>query len=418
VSVTVPDAFGLTRLFITPNPAVPNPTLAQNLVGGTMTVWDPISQSNTVVVGQVTYQNLPVVSPVGLTEGLVLLQKGPASYIIMGMLAGASSALLAPIRYRRLKPDQTVPAVTFADAGTLNFQVATNTEYGLDGGLSYLSTTSQDMQFAWSGPANMSVKWSMFGLNNATTSSIDSDTILDYGDANPQTLQGNGITPVTCRPWGWFAVTDTPGILQLRVALATAGTAGTLQAGSWLRLSDLGANAGTATYIKQYPIIASRSYDGSGNPIGGTDQDNNVYFSTFPDRSFGQERSMIVFDGATIRSDLAGATVQSARLYLYCIKAEESKGSFQGKSEPNATVPATYIPSSSGFGVNDLWTVNTWNSVECFYTGGASSYLNRIIAGDNAIGLTPVTGGLAATGFHGYGFGAAYRPYIELTYSV
>jgi hypothetical protein len=416
--MTSPDAFSLTRLFIAPPIRVVDPTLAQDWVGGTMTAWDPIAQTNTVTVGQVTYQNLPVVSPVGLTEGLVLLAKGPAGYIIMGMLAGASSSLLAPVRYRSLRPDLSVPSATFADAGTLNFQVAANTEYGLDGGLSYISTTSQDIQFAWTGPANMTVKWSMFGLNNATTSSINSDTITGYTDGSPQTLQGNGATPVTCRPWGWFATTDTPGILQLRVALATAGTAGTLQEGSWLRLSDLGSNTGTSTQIVQYAITGSRSYDGSGNPIGGTDQDNNVYFSTFPDRAFGQERSMIVFDGATIRSDLAAATVLSARLYLYCIKAEETKGSFQGTPEPNSSVPATYIPSATGSGVNDLWTVNSWNSVECFYTGGASSFLNRILAGDNAIGLTPVTGGLAATGFHGYGFSAAFRPYIEVTYAI
>jgi hypothetical protein len=414
----VTDAFGLTRLFIAPPVRLSEPQLAQGLAGGTMTAWDPIALTNTVVVGQTTYQNLPTVSPIGLTEGRVLLQKSPAGYIIMGMLANATDATLSPIRYRSLRTDLSVPSTTFIDGGTLNFQLAVNTEYGIDGGLSYISTTSQDFQLAWTGPANMTAKWSSFGVNNATTSSINSDVVTGYGDGSPQTIQGTNAA-AAAQPWGWFATTDTPGILQLRVALASAGTAGTLQQGSWLRISDLGANTDTSTLIKQYVITGSRSYDGSGNPIGGTDQDNNIYFSTFPDRAFGQERSLIIFDGATIRSDLAGATILSARLYLYCIKAEETKGSFQGTAETYSSVPATYVPTVTGFGVNDLWSVNSWNSIDALYLGGASSFINRIVnASCNSIGLTPVSAGLAATGFHGYGFSTAFRPYLEVTYAV
>jgi hypothetical protein len=412
------DAFSLTRLFIAPGDVVSPPTLTQPWTGGVMLTWDPITMANTVQVGPIIYQNLPSVSPVGLTEGQVLLAKGPAGFIIVGMLGGAGSALLAPIRYRALPADVSLPSTTLIDAGVLNFQVNTDTQYGIDGVLFVNSTTSNDAKFAWSGPANMAVKWSMFGLNNSTTHSIISDTVTDYGDANTQTVQGLGGSS-TCQPSGWFATTDTPGILQLRVALDSGTTAGVLQKGSWLRITDLGSNTGTVTTVVQFAAIASRSYDSSGNPIGGTDQDNNVYFGEFPDRSFGNERSMIVFDGAAIRTALAGATVLSARLFLYCFKAEETKGSFQGQTEPDSTVPATYSPSTgAGFGVNDVWTVPSWNSVECLVTGGASSYITRILAGDNAIGLTPTSFGLAATGFRGYGFGAAFRPYLEIAYAI
>jgi hypothetical protein len=412
-----PDAFGLTRLFISPYD-VPRPAaLVQDIAGGTMTAWDPISHANTVIVGPVVYQNLPVVSPIGLTLGNVLLNKGPAGYIIMGMLSSASAQALDPIRFRVLKSDVPLPNTTLIDAGTLAFELAAGVNYGLDGILFVNSTTSNDVRFAWTGPPNMAVKWDMFGLSNATTNGILTDVMSTYGDANPQTIQGLGALSMM-QPGGWFSTTDTPGILQLRVSLASGTTAGLLGQGSWLRLCNLDTgNVNTNTYTKVYTCTASRSYDDSGNPIGGTDQDNNVYFGSFSDRSFGNERAVMIFPGATMRSDLAGATVLSAQLFMYCFKAKEAKGSWQGKSEAYTAVPATYNPSG-GFGVNDVWDVNSWNSVECFYMGAGSSIINRILAGDNAVGLTPTSFGLAATGFRGYGFSATYRPYIQVTYAI
>jgi hypothetical protein len=411
-----PDAFGLSRLFISPY-NVPQPaTLTQNPAGGIMTAWDPISHANTVIVGPVTYQNLPVVSPIGLTLGKVLLTKGPAGYIVMGMLSSASATVFDPIRHRVLKSDIPLPNTTLIDAGALAFPLDVGTNYGLDGALYVNSTTSNDVQFVWTGPPNMAVKWSMFGLSNATTNGILTDVMTTYGSGSPQVIQGQGSLQAL-QPNAWFSTTDSPGLLQLRVALATGTTAGLLGQGSWLRITNLDAgNLSADTFTKVYTCTASRSYDDSGAYIGAGDGDNNVYFGSFPDRSFGNERSVMIFPGATIRADLAGATVLSAQLYLYCFKAEEAKGSWQGKAEPYTVVPATYNPSG-GFGVNDVWDINSWNSVECFYMGAGSSILNRIIAGDNAVGLTPTSFGLAATGFRGFGFSASYRPYLQVTYA-
>jgi hypothetical protein len=416
--MTVPDAFSLTKLFISPPPRPLDPTLVQNLAGGTMTAWDPIALTNTVVVGQVTYQNLPSVSPIGLTTGLVLLQKSAAGYIIMGMLANAGDINLAPIRYRELPDDVTSVSTTLQDAGVLNFLVAGNTKYGIDGVMFYNSTSASHIAWAWSGPANMLAKWNAGGdVSTGTDDYPLFDTILDYGDANTQVSFGFGHSAVA-KPTARFATTDTAGLLQLRFGCSAGTGPCVLQAGSWLRISDLGSASGATIYIKQYSCTASRSYNSDGNPIGSPDQDNNVYFGDFPDRSFGNERSMLIFPGATIRSDLAGATVLTARLWLYCIKAEEALGSFQGQAEPNTSVPSTYSPSTVGFGVNDVWTVNSWNSVDAFYLGGTSSYLNKILDGYNAIGLTPTSLGRAATGFRGYGFSVALRPYLEVTYSI
>lgn len=416
--MTLPESFSLTRLFIAPYAVPQSDTLTQDVAGGILTSWDAISLANTVAVGPVTYRNLPVCNPNGLTRGPVLLLKAPGGYIILGNLGSSkATTFIDPIRYRSLSSNISLPNTTLIDAGTLNFLLDADTQYGIDGSLFHTSTTSNDIQFAWSGPANMAVKWNMFGLSNATTNGIFTDAMTTYGDANPQIIQGLGALS-HCKPGGWFATTDTPGLLQLRVALASGTTAGSLAQGSWLRISELGAGSGATTYVKQYAAIASRSYDVNGNPIGSPDQDNNVYFGEFPDRSFGNERSLLIFDGATIRSDLASATVLSARMWLYCFKAEETKGSFQGIAEPYAVVPSSYNPSNIGFGVNDLWTVPSWNNMECYYNGGASSYLQQILAGDNAIGLTPTSLGRAATGFRGFGFSAALRPYIEVTYAV
>lgn len=415
--MTLPDSYSLSRLFISPYNNPVTPTLTQDVAGATLTYWDPVTHANTVTVGPVVYQNLPVVSPIGLTLGPVLLMKTPGGYAIMGMLSTASATVYDPIRIRALNSDVSLPSTTLINAGTLNWPVTPGTQYALDGTLFCNSTTSNDYVFAWNGPANMAVKWGMFGLSNATTNGILTDTMLAYGDANPQTIQGLGAM-ATLRPGGWFKTTDTPGILQLRAALASGTTAGLIGQGSWLRLSEITGSATANTYLKQYPTTASRSYDGNGNYIGAGDGDNNVYFGSFSDRSYGNERAVLIFPGATIRSDLAGATVLSARLYLYCFKAKETNGSFQGIAEAFTSVPTTYNPSNVGFGVNDLWVVPSWNSVDALYLGGASSYLNMILAGDNAIGLTPTTFGLAATGFHGYGFSAAYRPYLEIVYSI
>lgn len=415
------DAFSFTRLFITPSSAPPHPRLAQDWVGGVMTEWDAISYFNTVEVGPVTYRNLPVVSPNGLTTGPVLLAKGPAGYLVIGMLGRVSgTTLIDPIRYRRLAGDLNLPNTTLIDAPLLNFQLNSDTEYALDGALCYNTPSASDMKFAWTGPPNMAVKWGMFGLNNSTTYSVNSEILTDYGDANTQFISATGI-PMQCRPSGWFAPTDTPGILQLRVALDAGTSAGTLLKGSWLRLSELGSASGSEVHIKQYTCTASRSYNGSGNPIGATDQDNNVYQGEFPDRSHGNERSILIFPGSTMRSDLGAATVLSARLYLYCFKAEETNGSLvEPNTEPDTSVPATYAgpPSNDATSLHDAWPVPGWFSVECFYKGGANSLLSGILAGHNAVGLPPTLLGLAATGFRGFGFSASLRPYFEVTYAI
>ncbi len=56
------------------------------LMGGTCTAWDAVTFHSTVVVGTVTYTNLPVLNTAAMSTGSVLLVNTPARPIILGRL--------------------------------------------------------------------------------------------------------------------------------------------------------------------------------------------------------------------------------------------------------------------------------------------------------------------------------------------
>jgi hypothetical protein len=413
--MTAADAFGLTRLFITPSSVPPDPTLAQDWVGGVMTQWDAVSFANTVTVGPVTYRNLPVVSPNGLTEGTVLLAKAPGGYIVVGMLGNSANiTLIDPIRYRSLRTDVPFSSTTLIDAGPLNFLLNENTQYAVDGGLFYTAAAQGNIKFAWNGPPNMACKWTMYGtVDSSIHTFIDVTSFTSYGDSTTQTLWLYANEQM-CAPRAWFSTTDTGGLLQLRVAEGSDAKAGTLQAGSWMRISELGAGSGTTTYIKIYPATGSRSYDHTGAYIGATDGDNNMYMGTFSGRSFGNEMHMWTFDAATMRSDLAGATILSAQMFLYCFQCGSTQGDYNWYwSTTSSLVTPAPTNSFGGTDVQNLWSVNSWNNFDI------TSQIHYVISSNaNSVLGGPAAFNDAATAFRGYGFSASYRPYIQLTYAV
>jgi hypothetical protein len=409
------DAFSLTRLFITPSAAIPNPTLAQDWVGGIMTQWDAVSFANTVLVGPVTYRNLPVVSPNGMSVGTVLLAKGPAGYLIMGNL-GTSSAVtfIDPIRYRALVNDVSVPSTTMIDAGVLNFLVNENTKYAIDGGVFYTADSSSDIKFGFTGPANMAVKWGVTGLTLTTVVNGASTAAQNaYGDAATIGVGGNAAMQFS-GIWGSFATSDTPGLLQLRVGLNSGTTAATLGQGSWLRISELGPGSGTTTFVKLYPATGSRSYDHNGNPIGSPDQDNNMYTWSLSGRSFGNEAHMWTFDSATMRSDLAGASILSAQMFLNCFSSSSSPADYTYLWSTTSSIAATFPNNGfAGADIKNLFVVPGWGGFDI------SSQMVNITA-NNA---NSVLGGSynfsdSASGFRGFGFSVATRPYIQVTYAI
>lgn len=185
--------------------------------------------------------------------------------------------------------------------------------------------------------------------------------------------------------------------------------------GNYGTKGSLGTASGGAVVTNDYVCSNSQSYDGSGNPIPAPDGTQNVYQSQFPDRTFGNEVSMCIFPGATIRTDLTGATVLAADMWFYCIKAEEAQGTLAYRSESNTIPPATYSPGTSNqYGADDAWPVPGWHSISML-TGG-TTHLSRILGGDNAVGLTQIIFGLAATGYHGFGFSSSFRPFMRITF--
>lgn len=181
-------------------------------------------------------------------------------------------------------------------------------------------------------------------------------------------------------------------------------------------VGGLGTAAGSAQYTVNYNCTASRSYDSNGNPNGAADQDQNVYQSSFPDRPYGNERSYMIFNTPRMRADMSGATIQSAQLFLYCIKAEEANGSFAGTTSGLSAVPATYDGSFIGtnFSADDIWPVPGWNSIDLLNNNVLASILS---GATNSFALVTVFAGLAATGFGGSSpNNLAIRAYIQVTY--
>src|SRR5690606_915093 len=127
-------------------------------------------------------------------------------------------------------------------------------------------------------------------------------------------------------------------------------------------------------------------------------------------------RSFATFNGAQIRSDLTGASsIQSAELFMYCLDAEEARGSLAfGASD--ATTPPGTLRASLPTGVTQYsfdhdFNVGQWTSVSIL--GG---FLDDILAGANSMHITSPLLSLAATKFGGYA-NASRRPYIKIKYT-
>lgn len=410
------DAFTLSRQFIAPTNVPVLPSSTQDWTSAVMLTWDPVSYANTVLLGgAVLLTNLPVCSPNGLTAGTVLLAKVPGSYIIMGNLGSAKTiGFIDPIRYASVRTDVPSPNTTMINAGTLSFLVNEGTQYAIDGCIFYNANTASDIKFAWTGPPNMACKWSAWGTQDTSLSThLLFDTVSAYGDASAQELYGWGNSAVA-HPKAWFSTGDTGGLLQYRFAQNTSNaTPAILQAGSWMRIAELGPASGAQTYVKIYPATGSRSYDGNGNFIGSPDGDNNLYSWYLQGRNFGNESNMWTFNAAQLRSDVAGATILSAQMFYYCFASSSVPADWAWKWSTTSTIQATF--PNNGFGgldVKNLWVVPSWNGFDI--TAQISHVLNS-----NA---NSVLGGSynfadSSTGMRGYGT-TGYAPYLQITYSV
>jgi hypothetical protein len=181
-----------------------------------------------------------------------------------------------------------------------------------------------------------------------------------------------------------------------------------------MRIAELGPASGEQTFVKVYPATGSRSYNGSGSPISTPDGDNNLYTWSLSGRSNGNEAHMWTFDATTMRADLAGATVLSAQMFLYCFAGSSIPADLTYRWSTTATIAGTF--PNNGFGGDDiknLWQVNSWNGFDI-----SSQMANIINSNANSVLGGSYNFSDSASGFRGYGFSASYRPYIQVTYAV
>jgi hypothetical protein len=407
------DIIGGTKLLV---PAIRSPNFIAGVQGwsinkdGTVEFGSGTFRGPVVVIDPVTQAVLASIGATGNIAGQTL---SAANDILLGntsladYLFGAGRGLIA-----RKALSGALPSTgnsVFVDTAWIEFQAVLNRHY-------LISTTPIEIVNP-GGPAGTDQV--RMRLNMASSDGGFAGTVLDSRmDVDEQ---------VTITPMASFRATAT-ATQRVQLALLGQGVVMTVPNPSnsfKFFVIDIGfddavsftGGSGTATgaetFTKQYVCTGSRSYDTNGNPIGSPDQDNNVYRGDFPDRTFGNERSYLIFPNSSIRSDLTGATVNYARIYFYCFKSEDTAGSIGLSSEASGTLPATY---NAGVGT-DLSESNVWPVPGWAYVSIVGSLLNEILAGDNGIGMAPTILGTGATGFRGFGFSTTFRPYIEIKYT-
>lgn len=408
------DIIGGTKLLI---PAIRSPNFIAGVQGwsinkdGTVEFGSGTFRGPVVVIDPVTQAVLASIGATGNVAGQTL---SAANDIFLGNLSladyfsQAGKGLVARISISGALPSSGNNA--FVDTAWIEFQALPDRLY-------FISTTPIEVVNP-GGPAG--ADQIRMRLNMTSTDGGFNGTVLDgRSDVDEE---------MTITPMASFRPTATINTTQrVQLALLGVGVVMTVpnpsntfrffvidvgsEDGS-THVGGSGTASGAQTFTKQYVCTASRSYDTNGNPIGSPDQDNNVYVGDHPSRSHGNERAYCIFPNSTIRSDLAGATVTYARMYFYCFMAEETAGTLGCKSEASGTLPATYNPGiGSDDGEDDHWPVPGWNYITLTDT------LPKILTGDNGIGLPPILGGLAASGFRGFGFSTTFRPYIEIKYT-
>jgi hypothetical protein len=172
-----------------------------------------------------------------------------------------------------------------------------------------------------------------------------------------------------------------------------------------------GSPAGTNTFTKRYTATVSDSY---ASPSGARENDaSNLYIGQLSGRTNGSsENSLWIFPGATLRSDTAGASISSAKLWMYCTNSSGASGSSFISYVTNTSIPST-VPGTGSAGANktNVWPVPGWASVDL--TGSA---LTAILASANGVLLQP-SGLTGSASWYGAGQ-TGFEPYIELTYTV
>lgn len=173
----------------------------------------------------------------------------------------------------------------------------------------------------------------------------------------------------------------------------------------------IGAPSGSQQFTTQYFATASQVYDSS---FASETDPNNLYIGQLSGRTHGSnENSLWCFPGSTIRSDVSGATIQSARLYMYCTGSSSADGSVWLAWMTNTTPPSTITGSGTG-GANRL---SVWPSVPTWaYVDITSEFNTQIVTNLSNAAYLQKTGLTGSCSWYGAG-NATFKPYIQVTYT-
>jgi hypothetical protein len=205
-----------------------------------------------------------------------------------------------------------------------------------------------------------------------------------------------------------ISTSDTVAWAGQPTAVANGATIWVEDAGEFITASGgTGAASGAVTTDKKYTALASKSYDNSGAFIGSPDGTNNMYQGTLSGRSHGTESAAWSFAGSTMASDIAGAVINSAKLWMYCTNSSGASGGVNISMSTATTPPTTAPPTgSNNTNFSSNWPVPGWAGVDI------TSYLS--LGASLVILEHAIIDGSASF----YGFGTAgFQPYIEINYT-
>lgn len=171
--------------------------------------------------------------------------------------------------------------------------------------------------------------------------------------------------------------------------------------------------AGTTSYDKTYSATWTQSYTGGGaqRPDSGG-KAYQGYTSYWP--GGGTQRSLIGFDDATIRSDIAGATIQSIDVFLYFEHWNNGSGGSAGiGTHGNAAAPASFTGSTAILKQEGSWARGEGRWVRL----PSSEHARFQSGGARGISLqAPSTSALHYGIASGAGASSSRRPKIRIKY--
>lgn len=172
-----------------------------------------------------------------------------------------------------------------------------------------------------------------------------------------------------------------------------------------------GSPSGTQQFTTQYFATASQAYDSSFNSE--TDP-NNMYTGQLSGRTHGSnENSLWCFPGSTIRTDVSGATIQSARLYMYCTGSDTANGSVSLAWMTNTTPPSTITSGGTGQANH----TNVWGGIPSWgFIDITSQFNTEIVTNLSNAAYLQSDFLVGSASFFGAG-NATFKPYIQVTYT-